>query len=68
MENWTCIFTADQVHKAEILKDFLAEENIEANVVDKMDSVYTVYGKAELYVQPEDEHRAVELIKGFKIE
>jgi len=68
MENWKCVYTTDQVYKAEAVKDFLTEENVESVVVNKKDSAYTVFGEVELYVQPEDENIAVELIKGFKIE
>jgi len=67
MENWKCIFTTDQLYKADAVKDFLAEENIEAFVVNKKDSSYLL-GDVELYVQPEDENTAIGMIKGFKIE
>ena len=67
MENWICIYTADQMFKAEAVKFLLTEENIEVVVMDKKDSSY-LWGEVELYVQPEDENLAVELIKGFKIE
>lgn len=68
MKNWKCVYSANQVYKAEAVKDLLARDNIEAVVLNKIDSAYTVFGEVELYVQPEDEDRAVELIKGFKIE
>ena len=67
MENWTCVYTTNQIDKAETVKQFLAEEDIEAVVVNKKDSMY-LFGEVELLVQPEDENLAVELIKGFKIE
>jgi hypothetical protein len=67
MENWTCVYTANQVYKAEAVKDLLDEENIEAVLMNKKDSAY-LFGEVELYVQPEDENMATELIKGFKIE
>ena len=67
MENWVCVYTANQVYKAEAVKDLLAEENIEAVVVNKKDSMY-LFGELELFVQPEDENLATELIKSFKIE
>ena len=67
MENWICVYTTDQVHKAETMKELLSEENIEAVVVNKKDSMY-LFGELELFVQPEDENMATELIKGFKIE
>jgi len=68
MDKWTCVYTTDQVYKAEAVKELLVSENIETVVMNRKDSAYTVFGEVELYVQPEDEHLAVELIKGFKIE
>ena len=68
MEDWKSVYTTDQIYKAEAVRDFLAKENIEAVVVNRKDSAYTVFGEVELYVQPEDENLAIELIKGFHIE
>ena len=68
MDNWVRVYTANQVYKVEAVKELLAEEDIEAFVMDKKDSTSFVFGDVELYVQPEDENLAVELIKGFKIE
>jgi hypothetical protein len=68
MENWKCVYSTDQVYKAEAVKEFLAKEDIEAFVINKKDSAYTVFGDVELFVQPEDEHLAIEIIKEFRIE
>ncbi len=68
MENWKCVYTTNQVYKAEAVRDFLAKEDVEAVVVDKKDSTSLAFGEVELYVQPEDENMAIELIKGFHIE
>ena len=68
MENWKCVYTTDQVYKANAVKELLAEENIEAVVMNRKDSAYTVFGNVELYVPPEDENLAAELIKKLKIE
>ena len=67
MENWACIYSTDQLYKANTVKDLLAEENIEAVVMNKKDSVY-LFGEVELYVSSKDENMAVELIKSFKVE
>ena len=48
------------------MKNYLMDENIEAVVMNKKDSAYTVFNEVELYVPPEDEYLAVELIKSFK--
>jgi len=68
MENWKCVYATDQEYKAELVKGFLFNENIEAVIYNKKDSAYVIFGEVKVYVQPEDEHLAVELIKGFKIE
>jgi len=67
MENWICVYTTDQMNKAELVKEYLANENIETVIFNKKDSAYTVFGEVELYAQPEDEHMAVETIKSIKI-
>ncbi len=68
MENWKCVYTTNQVYKAEAVKEYLAKEDVESVIVNKKDSAYTVFGEVELFVQPEDEHLAVELIKEIHIE
>ena len=67
MENWTCVFVTNNAHKADMVKELLVNENIEAVVMNKKDSSY-LFGDVELYVPPEDENMAIELIKGLKIE
>ena len=63
MENWKCIYTADQAYQAELVRGYLTNENVEAVVHNKKDSAYNLFGYAEVYVQPEDENLAIELIK-----
>jgi len=66
MDNWICVYTTNQLHQAEMMKNYLIEENIEAVVMNKKDSAYTVFDDVELYVPSEDENLAVELLKSFK--
>jgi len=66
MDNWKCVYTADQEYQAELVKGFLTNENVEAVVYNKKDSAYNIFGLAEVYVQPEDENLAIELIKAKK--
>jgi hypothetical protein len=68
MNEWKCVYTTTQRYKAEIVKGMLANENIEAVIMDRKDSSYTVFGDIQVYVQPEDENLAVELIKSNHIE
>ena len=66
MENWKCVYTTDQAYQAELVKGYLANENVEAVVFNKKDSAYTMFGELEVLVQPEDENIATELIKEKK--
>ena len=67
MDNWTCVYVTNSVAKAETVKGLLINEDIEAFVMNKQDSSFLL-GEVMLYVQPEDENLAVELIKGFRVE
>jgi len=67
MENWKCVYATDQEYQAILVKGFLANENVEAVILDKKDSsAYNIFDKVEVYVQPEDENIAIELIKEKK--
>ncbi|MDR2847670.1 MAG: DUF2007 domain-containing protein [Bacteroidales bacterium] len=68
MDNWICVYTTNQRYRAEIVKNLLGEENIEAVILDKKDSSYTVFGEIEVFVPPEDQNFAEELIKSANIE
>ena len=68
MENWKAVFNTDQEYKAELVRGYLANENIEAVVYNKKDSAYICFGYVEVYVQPEDEKLAIELIKKIDFE
>ena len=66
MENWKCVYTTDQEYQADLVIGLLANENIDAALVNKKDSAYVIFGVAEVYVKPEDEHLAIKLIKEKK--
>lgn len=48
--NWTCIYTSNQLHLVEIVKAVLNDNAIEARVIDKRDSSYISIGDIEVYV------------------
>jgi len=66
MENWKCVYTTDQEYQAELVMGCLTNENIEALIFNKKDSAYTIYGDVEVYVNPEDETKAIALLKEHK--
>ncbi|MDR0714475.1 MAG: DUF2007 domain-containing protein, partial [Bacteroidales bacterium] len=43
MKDWKCIYSTEQRYRADIVKALLAGEDIEAVILDKKDSSYTVF-------------------------
>jgi len=52
--NWKRVYFTGQIHRAEIVKSILEDNDIPSVIVDKRDSSYLV-GDIELFVRPEDE-------------
>ncbi len=61
-QGWIKIRTYTTVVEAEIIKQMLIENDVPAVVMNKQD-VFIRFGKVELYVQPENEQRAIDLIE-----
>jgi uncharacterized protein len=61
--DWAMIYTASTLTQAEIIKGKLENEDIEAVIMNKRDSSYQVFGPVEIYVKPENEQRAKEIIQ-----
>ena len=53
-KGWVTIFTTSQLYKAEILKDVLADQNIDSVVLNKQDSSYLTFGGIEVLVRNDD--------------
>lgn len=67
MENWTVIYTTNKLYEAELVKEIMADNEVECIVMNKQDSAY-MFGDIELMVPLADEVRANELILEFKRE
>ena len=52
--SWQCIYFSNQLHKIEIVRSVLNDNEIKSVVVDKRDSSYIMVGDIELYVSNED--------------
>ncbi len=61
--DWILIHTFGKNYLAEIAKEVLLDNDIEAVVFDKTESSYTYLSTFELYVKPENAEKAFELIK-----
>ncbi|MCU0339195.1 MAG: DUF2007 domain-containing protein [Spirosomaceae bacterium] len=51
-QNWEKVYTTSFQHRAEIVCDYLQQQNIAAVVINKQDSSY-LFGKCEVYVPAE---------------
>ncbi len=64
-KDWVKIYKTVDVHKTEIIKALLAENDIQSVSMNKIDSSYLSFGEIELYVHPADVLQAMQLIKDF---
>ena len=62
--NLVHIFSSGQPYQAEMVRQMLADHNIQAFLINKQDSVYK-FGEVELYVNRDDVIRAKMLIQEF---
>ena len=62
------IFSTNNPNKAEITKQMLAENNINAVLLNKQDSSYNMFGEIELYVSENQQDNAIALLKEIEDE
>ncbi|SDC41401.1 putative signal transducing protein [Williamwhitmania taraxaci] len=65
MEGWVAVYCCDQIFKAELARQHLANNDLMAMVVNKKDSFYVTIGDVEVYVAQEDVEMATNLLKDF---
>lgn len=63
MENRKVVFTTRQEHLAKMVKDQLANANIDVLMLDQHDSISEVVGSFELHVLDDDFDKASEIVK-----
>lgn len=64
-EGWVQIYSTNKLFQAEIFKEVLADNGIEAVVINKMDSSYKAFGEIEVYVMNDHVMKAKMLAKEF---
>lgn len=64
-ENWEAIYSTDQLYEAEMVKDMMADNEIECVIMNKQDSTYR-FGEIEVCVPTEEVFKAKQLIIEFK--
>lgn len=61
-ESWRAVYSTNKLYMAEMVKDILKDNNIEAVLFNQQDSLY-LFGDIEVKVRPEDVIEAKFLIK-----
>lgn len=61
-KNWKKIYFSGDEFKVLIARDLLAENGINAVVMNQKDSSYTTFGDVELYIDEQDEKEAIQII------
>ena len=64
-KDWVQFYSTDKMSQAEILKQVLSDHEIEAVIINKMDSSYKSFGEIEIYVKNVHVIRAKMLAKQF---
>lgn len=67
MNDWTAIFTTDQLYQAEMIKSILEDNCIEAVILNQKDSSFKV-GTINVMVKEEDKEQAEKLINSVGCE
>lgn len=65
--DWVKIYASSEIHKVEIVKSVLEDNNIASFEINKKDSSYISVGEMELYVKPEDEALATIIINTHQL-
>jgi hypothetical protein len=60
--DWQKILSTDKSYKAEIVKEFLADHEIQSVILNKRDSSYNNFGNYEIFVPNSDKEKAQSLI------
>lgn len=68
MNNWISVFETEQLYQAEMVKDILQENGIEAVVLNQKDSSYNTFGEIKVMVRQEEKTQAEEIIKTIHCE
>ncbi|MCK9611983.1 MAG: DUF2007 domain-containing protein [Bacteroidales bacterium] len=64
--DWVNIYESNKSYEVEIIKGMLLENEIEALIVNKQDSIY-LFGEFELYVLQDNVIKAKSLIHNFNL-
>ena len=64
-EGWVIAYTTGEMYLAELFKRILGDHDIEAVIINKMDSAYKSFGDIEVYVRQDKILKARKLAEEF---
>ena len=67
MSNWKKVFSSSQLAVASMVSGILMEQQIQTNVLNKIDSSYVFLGEVEVYVSADDYENALLIVKDFQV-
>lgn len=65
-KDWVVVFETTMDFQAEIAKEVLENNEINAVILNQHDSSYTTFGPIEVYVHKDNQEKAIELLKELK--
>jgi hypothetical protein len=65
-KNWVCIYSTTFTYQAEIIKDLLDTNDIDAVIINKQDSTY-LFGTLEIYVERDNTIRSKHLLNNVDL-
>ncbi len=65
-KDWKQVFLAAEMYQAEIARELLENNGINSVVLNQKDSVYLTFGDIQVYVNENDETKAIEILKELK--
>lgn len=67
MDNWISVYETDQPYRAELVKDLLNNEDVNAVILNRKDSSYH-FGNIQVMVTPEDREKATKIVNSVHCE
>ena len=65
-KGWKIVYFTGEEYQALIAKEMLAEDGIDAVIMNHRDSSYTTFGDVELFVKEEDFDKAAAILEILK--
>lgn len=65
-KDWLRVYSTTKEHKAALIIDLLQNNNIKAVQLSEKDSTFVMFGDIDVFVNKNDEKKALEIINKFK--